>query len=389
MANTLTSLIPTLYEAVDTVSRELVGFIPAVAKNSSAARAALNESILVPITPAITLQTVTPGLYAADNGDDVIGNASITIASSKYAPVRFNGEETVGLGNAGTYSPIVRQRFEQAFRAICNAVESDCAALHSSCSGAYGVSATTPFTTAGDLSHAAYSRKALTDRGAPISDLQMVLGSTAGAKLRAVQSSLFKVNEAGTDAMLRDGSFGKLEGFSLHESGGVKTFTAGTMASATTNNAGYALGATTLTLATAGTGVVAAGDVITITGDTNMYVVKSATFAGGNPAAGDTIVLASPGLLKAIPASATAITVSATSVRNMVFDRNAIQLVTRAPAMPEGGDMADDKMMITDPRSGLVFEVAVYRQYRQVKYEVALAWGAAMTKPDHAIVLLG
>jgi len=57
--------------------------------------------------------------------------------------------------------------------------------------------------------------------------------------------------------------------------------------------------------------------------------------------------------------------------------------------MPEGGDMADDKMMITDPRSGLAFEVAVYRQYRQVKYEIALAWGVAMTKPDHAVIMLG
>jgi hypothetical protein len=57
--------------------------------------------------------------------------------------------------------------------------------------------------------------------------------------------------------------------------------------------------------------------------------------------------------------------------------------------MPEGGDEADDVTTITDPVSGLTFQVAVYRQYRRVKYEIGLAWGVAAPNGKHGGVLLG
>jgi len=129
-----------------------------------------------------------------------------------------------------------------------------------------------------------------------------------------------------------------------------------------------------------------AGDVVTFAGDTNKYVVVS---GDADVSGGGTITLAAPGLRKAIGTSATALTVVGSSARNMAFNRSAIVLAARAPARPEEGDMAEDVMLITDPRSGLTMEFAMYKGYRKVRYEVGLAWGVKNIKPEHTALLLG
>jgi hypothetical protein len=79
----------------------------------------------------------------------------------------------------------------------------------------------------------------------------------------------------------------------------------------------------------------------------------------------------------------------ASTVRNMAFARSAIVLAQRLPALPSGGDMAVDRTTITDPRSGLSFEVAMYPQYRQMQYEISCAWGVKVVKTEHLALLMG
>lgn len=138
---------------------------------------------------------------------------------------------------------------------------------------------------------------------------------------------------------------------------------------------------------TAATGAFVAGDVVSIAGDPeNKYVVASGDADASN---GGTITLAAPGLMQAIPAAATAITVANVGFRNLFFARSAIVLATRVPALPAQGDSAVDRTIITDPVSGLSFEVSMYMQYRQVQYEIALVWGCGTAKDEHFGILLG
>lgn len=390
MANTLTDVTPVLFEALDVVSRELVGFIPAVAKDSSAERAAKDQSVKYFQVPAITAEDVTPGAAPADSGDQTISAGTMTISKSRVAPIRWTGEEQKLLqtGDKAQGRNILRDQFAQAFRTLTNEVEADIANLYKEAARAYGTAATTPFGTANDFSDAAQAFAILNEKGAPTGDRHLVLDSVAMANLKGKQSGLFHVNEAGTSETLRDGSVGRLQGFNLHESGGVKLHTAGTGASATTSNAGFAIGATSIALASAGTGTILQGDALNFASENNglKYVVGTGDADVSN---GGTIVLNGSGLRYAMSAATKAITVSANYRANMAFSRNAIQLVTRQPAMPEGGDDADDVMTVTDPVSGLSFQVAVYRQYRRIKYEIGLAWGVEMVKADHCVLLLG
>jgi hypothetical protein len=104
--------------------------------------------------------------------------------------------------------------------------------------------------------------------------------------------------------------------------------------------------------------------------------------------ASNVFTIGTPGSL-AIEADNDAVTVGNNYTPNVAFHRNALHLITRAPAMPAGGDSADDVYMFTDPVSGISFEIALYRQYRQLTYEVAAAWGVDAVKPDFIATLIG
>lgn len=385
MANTLTNLIPDAYAALDEVSRELVGFIPAAMRDATTERAALNQTVRLHVAPAAAAGDITPAVTPPDDGDQTIGNLSLSITKARRVPFRWNGEQSRGLNNGGPGRLNVQQdQIAQAIRTLANEMETDLATEASlKASRAYGTATTAPF--ASDLSDPAQLRKILDDNGCAAGDRHLIINTTAGAKMRTL-AQLTKANEAADSSLLRQGTLLDIHGFAIRESAQVVRPAIGTASSATTDNAGYAVGATVITLASAGTGTIVAGDVITFAGDTNKYVVASGDADVSN---GGTITLAAPGLKVAMSAATKAITVVAISTRNIAFRRNALVLAARLPALPAEGDMADDRTTIVDPRSGFAFEIAMYKQYRQVQWEVSAAWGVKGVKPENIAILLG
>lgn len=389
MANTLNELIPDLYEALDVVSRELTGFIPAVSRSSTIERAALNEDVIVPVTGAHAAANNVPGVNAPDTGDTTVDNVKVTISKSKHVPVRWNGEETKGLQNGGTFSSIQADRFYQSMRTLVNEIEQDLwLEAYKNASRGYGATAgTAPFGSANDLSDFAGVLRILEENGAPTNDLQIALGHAAMANLRGKQSVLFKVNEAGSPDMLRNGMTDRVMNFAIRHSHAIGVHTAGAGTGYDIDNgAGYAIGDKVIHLdgGTVNSTGIKAGDLVTFASDSsNKYNVV----AGTTDAEAD-ITIGGPGLRNSV-ADAVEMSIVASHTPNVAFARSAIVLATRAPAMPNGGDSATDVTTIVDPRTGLAFEVAQYKQFLQVVYHVRLAWGCRAIKQDHIAVLHG
>jgi P22 coat protein - gene protein 5 len=393
VANTLTNLYATAFEALDVVSRETVGFIPSVSINANGSqRVAKNQNVTIPVTRPSAAADIAPGQLPPDTGDQTVDPVTMTITKVRGVPVRWNGEEATQLNVNGVgFNPVLRDQFAQAMRTLCNEIEVDLGALYPTSRLGYyssgsGQAAKGMFSATPGISDLAFARKLLVDQGAP-NDLRLVVDTLSGANLRSL-SNLYKANEAGGDAMLRRGILQELYGIPIRESAGVATHTAGTASSSTVSNAGYAAGVQTVLLSAVGTGTLVPGDLITIAGENANYPHTVLTGCAAVQTSGQ-FTLNSGGLFKAASAATKAIVVAGTGPRPMLFSQSAMHLLLRAPALVGGVDSAATRIQVTDPVSQLTFEIAEYREYRRTHYEVCVAWGVANIKPQHVIQVGG
>lgn len=381
MANVLTDLAADIYKAADVVGRELVGFIPASTINANGSeRAAKGDTVRASFTREATAVNVSESMTIPEGTDQTVDNKTLSITNARAVQIPYTGEDVLHLNNGIGFETVYGDQIAQAMRTLTNEMEADLAEeAYTNASRAFGTAGTTPF--GSNFSEIAEIRQILVDNGMPANDGQvsLVLNTLAGTNLRQL-AQLQQANTAGGTDLLRQGVLLDLQGLAVRESAQVQAHTKGTGASYLLNDASAAIGDTTIAADT-GSGTILAGDVITFNGDTNKYVVNTALTGGS-------LVIGATGLRTAVADNA-AITVGDSYTANVAFHRRALEIAVRAPAVPEGGDMADDAMTVQDPVSGLVFEVRVYKGYRKTMIEVAASWGVKAWKSDFIATLLG
>lgn len=383
MANVFDDLICDVYCALEKGSRELVGLIPSVNLDACASRAAIGQTIRSPVVPQSVAFTPVPGQLPPNVGFQTIGSDTMVINKFRAVALQWQGEEIRSLDNCIGYSAIRQRQIQEAIRSLTNEMERDIAAQWVFATGAVGPSNASGLFFDDNYRDVANVRKLLVDSGAPLDDMHLVLSTRAGAQLRG-NRVYTSCDTACSDSILRQGILLDVHGMQIRESAQIVSGVASGTAVATASTSGAALpvGTTVIPLTAGGAGTILAGDSITFAGDTNRYIV---TVGDADVSNGGSITIAG-GLLQAIPAAATVITIALNSgEKNMAFSRDAIVLAVRAPAMPP--ECAMDSAIVTDPMSGLSFQVSQWCQYYQVHYEIAVVWGVHTFNPSHLKLL--
>lgn len=384
MANVLTDLAADIYKAADIVGREQVGIIPSVLINSGSERAAFGDTVRSHFTRKPTLNTsYTPSMTIPEGDDQTVDNKTMTIDQVANVQIPWTGEDIRHVNNGSGFETIYGDQIAQAMRSITNAIEGYAGTvLKNGASRAVGTAGTTPFGSNFDL--VAEARQILVDNGAPMDgQVTMALNTAAGTKLRNL-AQLQKANESGSTELLRRGTLLNLQGVMLKESAGIASHVKGAGAGYDAAG-GEPIGETTIALdgGTVNVTGITAGDVVTFAGDANKYVVGTGlTAVSGN------IVLNQTGLRETL-ADTVEMTIGDSYTGNVVFHRNAVELVARAPEQPFGGDAAVDRMTVQDPFSGLIYEVAVYKGYGKTMIDVTTFYAVKVWKPDFVAALLG
>jgi hypothetical protein len=376
--NTLTTVIPTILAQGLLALRNACVMPRLVNTDYSADAKQKGDTIDVPIPSAVTVADVDPGPYANDPTGSVPTKAQIPLSYWREAAF-FLTDQDIAKAIAG----IIPMQASEAIAALADDVNAKIFALYAKIYGYAGTAGTTPF--ASDISAATAVRKVLSQQKAPIGQRSMVLDVDAEANalgLRAFQDASFRGDQAG----ITEGQVGRKLGFDFFSDQAVPTHTAGTASGATTNSAGYALGVKTITLASAGTGTILVGDVITFAGDTQTYTVT----AGDTDVSGGGTVSFEPGLKVAIATSPAAITVKASHVVNLGFHRDCFALAVRTL---DGGAITDSDrqsmMTAVDPVSRLALRLEVRREHKRVRWSYDILYGVGCVRPELGCRLAG
>lgn len=387
-ANTQIDLIrKDIFLGLKEVSNEPTGFIQSVNTNTGAEVAAIGDQIKIPAGTAGDVVDTPVGYSTPTEGNSDVGTGTMEITKSKTVKIDWKGEHQKAAMNSGVMGTVLAQQFADAFRKLRNAIEMD--TYVEACKGAsraYGTIGTTPFASASNMADLANVKGILDANGAAKSNRTIILSPAAEINLLSNQMNMIKVNEAGSEALLRQGIVMPTYGFNVRSSAaGNEAMPAAVASSYAVDDTAATVGKTTIGIDT-GSGAISAGNIITFAGDSkNKYVAGAGSTT--------TALVLNPNGLRAGVANDAAITVSGGYTASVALQRNAVALAIRPPAVPEFNgqkmDTALAREYVTDPLTNITYEVAVYGGQRMIQIQVSVAWGVKAVNGEHIALLLG
>jgi len=382
ISNTLTSIIPKiLARMLPTLRNQCV--MPGLVYRGYAPEATQKGGVItIPLPASQTVGDVTPEVYGPSTSNKSISSVSLTLNKWRDTNFGLTDKEMTQIDADANFVP---GQMGEAMASLADDVNEYVESLYVGIYGYSGTAGTTPFqTNARPLTGA---RKALNAQKCPNFDRYCVLDNDAAEEVLNL-GSFADASQTGQNDVKIEGRMGRKYGFDMYEDNAIPTHTAGTDGGAATINSATVepVGETTIKLkAVGGTLALLEGDIITIAGDTQTYVVDAdVTITSGNT--GDCVI--SPGL-KVATTGDEAITIKGDHVVNLAFNRMAFALAS-APTMNRILKQAGAKIYsIADPITGLVIEAEIIRQHKQVVFELSILYGAVLLQAARACRVAG
>lgn len=378
-SNSLTNILPKILAGGLMALRE-AAVMPRLVTNDYGDEAAMKGSTIdIPTSKSQTVSDVTAAPTYSSAQGNTPGLVQVPLDQWKHTDFFLTDKEMVEVDRNRHYIPM---QSSEAVKALANTMDQH---IHNQYTGVYGFVGTagaTPFSTVATVTDA---RKVLNNQLAPIQGRNIVMDPDAEAQ--ALQLSAYSDVEKTQDRDVKiEGEIGRKFGFDHFMSQNVVSHTAGT-ASGITVASTTAAGASSIDLqTTAATGTLVTGDIFTIAGDSQTYVVKSATATVTSAGVAFTI---DPALTTQASANKQ-VTKKASHVVNLGFTPRAFAFATR-PLLSATRDVrgGNEMMSATDPVTGLSLRLEVIRQNKQDAFDYDVLYGAKLIRPELAVRIAG
>lgn len=336
-----------------------------------------------PQTKGSTIQIRRPSTFsaqAAPSSDQNITTDSVAIVLSGWQEVKFSlTDKDLALSS----DKVISDHIRPAAVALADKVDQDLCSLWSTVPWGVSMSATPA------LADITKVKKLLFDNKVPMKDPSKMHFQIGSNEQMAYQNAMTVLQNPQASS-LRDGSIGELYGLDVFANQNAPAYTG----SALTDGVGALTSATAVGDATIAigsidtTGVVKKGDIITITGDAQQYVVQAdATASGGAIAA-----LSIFPKIKQVNNSGAVVTISsltsagAAKTQNLAFHENAFALAT-APLSTLGNELGARIATVADPITGLSIRSRMFYvgDSSVVKVALDILYGFTTLDPNLAV----
>ena len=379
MANTITNILPKILARGLLALREQAVMPRLVNLDYSNESAQKGDTIDVPIPSSLTVSDTVPSNVLEAPADSAPTKVQISLNNWKKDNFHLTDKQLVDIDKNEHFIPM---QMSEAVRALSNQINLTVLQEFKGVYGFVGTSGTTPF--GSNVTDATNARKVLNQQLCPRDNRRMVLDFDAEANALAL-AEFQRVNESGDIGVKREGEIGRKFGFDIFTDDQVVTHTAGGSGTPLVNGA-LAVGDTSVAIdGMSGTSGFVVGDVVTFAGHAQTYAITVAPTASS----GAQTVTVSPAI-KAIVADNASVTKKASHTVNLAFHRDAFALAMRPLTSETAGDAYGNNIVsMTDPVTGLSMRLEVYRQYKQVVYELDALWGVKLIRPEYAVRIAG